>query len=177
MSTFRDQLQGNAVALTAGQVANSSCTGSTPITTPLGQMPCNFPMTKSGSFQQTLPRDGIQVNARVDHRFNDGKDQIYGSFYRTTNQLVTFGAPSVYPDFTTIQPQYTNYGNLKYTHIFSPTLLNEMAVGATRAYGEAPLAHWLFRRDLHSEQFRVARYDELQPRQSQLQVRLPLCER
>src|SRR5499426_2335056 len=28
MSTFRDQLQGGAVALTAGQVANSSCTGS-----------------------------------------------------------------------------------------------------------------------------------------------------
>ncbi|MBO0724241.1 MAG: carboxypeptidase regulatory-like domain-containing protein [Blastocatellia bacterium] len=141
MDKFRDQLQGGAVALTAGQVAKSDCTGSALITTPLGQMPCNFPMTKTGSFEQTLPRNGIQWNARVDHQFNDGNDRIYGNFYRTTNQLVTFGAPSVYPDFTTIQPQYTNYGNLSYTHIFSPTLLNEMAVGATRAYGEAPLAH------------------------------------
>jgi hypothetical protein len=141
MSTFRDQLQSSSVALTAGQVAKSNCTGSAPISTPLGQLPCNFPMTKTGSFEQTLPRDGIQWNARVDHQFNDGKDRIYGNFYRTTNQLVTFGAPSVYPDFTTIQPQYTNYGNLSHTHIFSPNLLNEMAVGATRAYGEAPLAH------------------------------------
>ena len=141
MSTFKDQLQGTRVEQTAGQIAKSNCTGATPIATRLGQIPCNFPMTKTGSFEQTLPRDGIQVNARVDHQFNDGKDRIYGNFYRTTNQLVTFGTPSVYPDFTTIQPQYTNYGNLSHTHIFNPNLLNEMAFGATRAWGEAPLAH------------------------------------
>ncbi|MCI0391427.1 MAG: TonB-dependent receptor [Acidobacteria bacterium] len=141
MSTFRDQLTATTVALTAGQVAGSTCTGSTPITTPIGSLPCNFPMTKRGSFAQTLPRDGVQWNARIDHQFNNGKDRIYGNVYRTTNQLVTFGTPNVYPDFTTIQPQYTNYGNINHTHIFSPTLLNEMAVGATRAYGEAPLAH------------------------------------
>ena len=143
MDKFPGQLQGGAVALTAGDVVagkDINC-GSELISTPLGQMPCNFPMTRTGSFAQTLPRDGIQVNARVDHQFNDGKDRIYGNFYRTTNQLVTFGTPSVYPAFTTIQPQYTNYGNLSHTHIFSPNLLNEMAVGATRAYGEAPLAN------------------------------------
>jgi Carboxypeptidase regulatory-like domain len=141
MSTFKDQLQATRVEQTAGQIAKSTCTGSTPITTRLGQIPCDFPMTRTGSFEQTLPRDGIQWNARVDHQFNGGKDRIYGNFYRTTNQLVTFGTPSVYPDFTTIQPQYTNYGNLSHTHIFSPNLLNEMAFGATRAWGEAPLAH------------------------------------
>jgi Carboxypeptidase regulatory-like domain len=151
MDKFRDQLQSSAVALTAGQLMEQitrdrpggavTCSGSDPVTTPLGQMPCNFPMTRTGSFEQTLPRDGIQVNARVDHQFNDGNDRIYGNFYRTTNQLVTFGTPNVYPDFTTIQPQYTNYGNLNYTHIFSPNLLNEMSFGSTRAYGEAPLAH------------------------------------
>src|SRR5262245_50759723 len=42
MDKFRDQLQGSVVALTAGQVAKSDCTGSAPIATPLGQMPCNF---------------------------------------------------------------------------------------------------------------------------------------
>jgi hypothetical protein len=141
MSTFRDQLQATTVALTAGEVAGSNCTGSTPIDTPIGTLPCNFPLTKTGSFEQTLPRDGVQWTARVDHQFNDGKDRIYGNVMRTTNQLVTFGTPSVYPDFTTIQPQYTNYGNINHTHIFSPRLLNEMAVSATRAYGEAPLAH------------------------------------
>jgi Carboxypeptidase regulatory-like domain len=151
MKNFPAQLQGGAVALTAGQLMEQitkdlpperqvKCSGGS-VTTRLGQMPCDFPLTRTGSFEQTLPRDGIQVNARVDHQFNDGKDRIYGNFYRTTNQLVTFGAPSVYPAFTTIQPQYTNYGNLSHTHIFSPNLLNEMAVGATRAYGEAPLAN------------------------------------
>src|SRR5262245_11109169 len=114
MSTYKDQLQATRVEQTAGKIAfdnkliPNACAGSELITTRLGQMPCNFPMTKVGSFEQTLPRDGIQWNARVDHQFNDGKDRIYGNFYRTTNQLVTFGTPSVYPDFTTIQPQYTN---------------------------------------------------------------------
>ncbi len=143
MDTYRGQLQSSAVALTAGDVLagrDINC-GSELITTPLGQMPCNFPMTRIGSSEQTLPRDGIQVTARVDHQFNEGKDRIYGNFIRTTNQLVTFGTPNVYPDFTTIQPQYSNYGNINHTHIFSPRLLNEMSVAATRAYGEAPLAH------------------------------------
>jgi hypothetical protein len=150
MDKFPAQLQGGAVALTAEQLVGQitkedpggpvKCSGGS-VPTRLGPMPCNFPLTRTGSFAQTLPRDGIQINARVDHQFNDGKDRIYGNFYRTTNQLVTFGTPSVYPAFTTIQPQYTNYGNLSHTHIFSPNLLNEMAVGATRAYGEAPLAN------------------------------------
>jgi hypothetical protein len=146
MKRFRDQLQATSVDLTAGDVLATrqerdiDCGREPMLTTPLGQMPCNFPMTETGSFQQTLPRDGIQVTARVDHQFNEGKDRIYGNFIRTTNQLVTFGTANVYPDFTTIQPQYTNYGNINHTHIFSPRLLNEMSVAATRAYGEAPLA-------------------------------------
>ncbi|HKX29215.1 MAG TPA: carboxypeptidase regulatory-like domain-containing protein, partial [Blastocatellia bacterium] len=148
MSTFKDQLTGSTPVITAGQAFPEAqridCAAGDPnrlITTPIGPLPCNFPITKQGTFQQTLPRNGVQWNTRIDHQFNKGNDRIYGNVYRTTNQLVTFGAPSVYPDFTTIQPQYTNYGNISHTHIFSPSLLNEMAVGATRAYGEAPLAH------------------------------------
>src|SRR5262245_25697171 len=85
MTTFRDQLQATRVDQTAGQIAldnkliPNACTGSELITIPQfgqSQIPCNFPMTKVGSFEQTLPRDGIQVNARVDHQFNDGKDRI-----------------------------------------------------------------------------------------------------
>ena len=141
MSTFRDQLVPTSAGLTAGQVAGVNCSGSTSITTPLGNLPCNFPMTRNGTFAQTLPRNGIQWNARIDHQFRGGNDRIYGNVYRTTNQLVTFGAPSVYPDFTTIQPQYTDYGNLNHTHIFNTHLLNEMSFGTTRAWGFAPLAH------------------------------------
>jgi outer membrane receptor protein involved in Fe transport len=146
MSTFPAQLSPTGIGLRVGDVAQTNCDSlsggaGTSISTPLGQMPCNFPLTQTGNFAQTLPRNGIQWNARVDHQFNNGNDRIYGNVYRTTRQGVTFNTPSVYPDFTTIQPEYTMYGNLNYTHIFSPTLLNEMSAGATRAWGSAPVGH------------------------------------
>src|SRR5262245_61046421 len=146
MTNFPARLTATSVALTPRDVLQVSgqpppCTGSALVSTRIGPIACDFPLTQRGTFESTLPRDGVQWNARIDHQFNSGKDRIYGNVYRTTNQLVTFGQPNVYPDFTTIQPQYTNYGNINHTHIFSPNLLNEMSVGATRAYGEAPLAH------------------------------------
>jgi hypothetical protein len=140
MSNFRDQLTGTSVAETAESLSGSECIGNTTIT-PLGPMPCNLPMIRTGTFAQTLPRDAEQWNGRIDHQFNNGNDRIYANVYRTTTRQVTFGTPSTYPDFTTIQPEYTMYGNLNYTHIFSPSLLNEMSAGATRAFGNAPLNH------------------------------------
>ncbi|HLJ85393.1 MAG TPA: carboxypeptidase regulatory-like domain-containing protein [Candidatus Angelobacter sp.] len=111
---------------------------STPLSTPVGQLPCNFPLTENGIFSQTVFRNGIQWNARIDHEFNNQKDRIYGNFYRTTMQTVEFAAPNVYPAFTGVGPQYTEYFNLDYTHIFSPTVLNEAAFGVTRSWGTDP---------------------------------------
>jgi hypothetical protein len=111
----------------------------TPVPTPIGNLPCNFPLTDNGIFSQTVFRNGIQWNTRIDHQFNNEKDRIYGNFYRTTMQTVEFATPNVYPAFTGVGPQYTVYFNMDYSHIFSPNLVNEAAVGVTRSWGTDPV--------------------------------------
>ena len=139
MSEFPDILVGKTVNSTAGSLLGSGCSGADPISTPLGELPCNFPVTERGSFAQTLPRDGIQWTTRVDHNFNEGNDRIYGSVARTTNQQVLFGSPSVYPAFTVDQAQWTAFANINWTHIASATLINELSWSWQHAEGDAPI--------------------------------------
>jgi hypothetical protein len=120
VSSFPSQLTPLSNGLTAGGVAGSSCTGSTPIQTPVGTLPCNFPMTFNGAYSATLPRNGLQWFGRMDYTFHDGKDRIYGSAGRTTLDQVAFGMPNVYPAFTAPSNEYTAYWNGNYTHIFWP---------------------------------------------------------
>jgi hypothetical protein len=112
-----------------------------PIDTPIGPLPCNLPLTFDGSFAETLPRNGLQWFARVDYHFNESRDRIYGSAGRTTLHQVRFGSPSVYPAFTAEADEYTAYWNVNYTHVFSPTVLNEASWSGTRAWGDAPVSH------------------------------------
>ena len=139
MNEFPDILVGKTVNSTAGSLLGSGCSGADPISTPVGELPCNFPVTERGSFAQTLPRDGIQWTTRVDHNFNEGNDRIYGSVARTTNQQVLFGAPSVYPAFTVDQAQWTAFANVNWTHIASATLINELSWSWQHAEGDAPI--------------------------------------
>jgi hypothetical protein len=108
---FADYIQRNFPGLFAGPLAgavrNVGDCGSlpggagSPVTTPIGPMPCNFPLTFTGSFAQTLPRDGNQWFVRVDYN-PTSNDRIYGSVARTDLTQVAFGAPEVYPAFTSI---------------------------------------------------------------------------
>jgi hypothetical protein len=138
---FPSQLTKLSDGLTAGQVAGSSCTGGAPISTPVGSLPCNFPLTFNGSFAQTLPRNGLQWFGRIDNTFRDGKDRLYGSVGRTTLDQVRFGSPDVYPAFTALASEYTMYWNVNWTHLFSATILNEASWSGTRAWGDAPVSH------------------------------------
>src|SRR5262249_55569100 len=114
---------------TAGVVPNvAACSGlsggpSAPVDTPLGQLPCNLPLTFNGTFSDTLPRNGLQWFGRIDRNSRDGKDRLYGSLSRTNLEQVAFGAPNVYPKFTAPATEYTMYWNVNYTHVFSPTVL------------------------------------------------------
>ena len=139
MNEFPDILVGRSVAQTAGSLLGSDCTGSAGIETPIGPMPCNFPVTERGSFAQTLPRDGMQWTLRIDHNFNEGRDRIYGSVARTTNQQVLFGNPSVYPAFTNMQEQWTAFANLNWTRIISTNVINEASWSWQHAEGDAPI--------------------------------------
>jgi hypothetical protein len=121
---------------TAGQLLGASCSGATPISSPIGQIPCNLNVTGVGTWNDTSPRNGLQWTGRVDHYMNSGKDRIYGSFNRTTTDKVGFGEPSVYPGFTAPSPTSTMHFNTNWTHIASPNLVNEAAFAWVRPWGE-----------------------------------------
>ena len=96
-------------------------------------------MAGIGNFSATIFRNGVQVSGRFDHNWNDFKDRLYGSFYRTTRQTVEFASPSVYfPRFSPAEPEYTHLINLDWTHTAGPTFVNEMKVSYTRTFGDAP---------------------------------------
>jgi len=141
VTNFPSQLTRLSNGLTAGSVASSSCTGSTPIQTSVGMLPCNFPVTFNGAFSASLPRNGLQWFGRMDYTFHEGKDRIYGSAGRTTLDQVAFGQPNVYPAFTAPSNEYTAYWNGNYTHLFSANILNEASWSGTRAWGTDPVRH------------------------------------
>jgi hypothetical protein len=121
---------------TAGQVLGVSCAGATPITSPIGPVPCNLPVTGEGTWNETSPRNGFQWTARVDHHFNQGKDRVFASFNRTTTDKVGFGTPEVYPAFTESSPTSSLQLNSNWTRIFSSNVVNELQFSWVRPYGE-----------------------------------------
>jgi hypothetical protein len=142
LTSFPTTFEPNRNFTTAGVDIGSNCTGSTPITTPIGTLPCDFPVAGVGDFSTSVFRNGVQVNARVDHNWNNFKDRLYGSFYRTTRQTVEFASPSVYfPNFSPAEPEYTHLLNLNWTHTAGPTFVNEMRLSYTRTFGNAPCDH------------------------------------
>ena len=121
---------------TAGQILGASCSGATPINSPIGAVPCNLPVTGEGTWNETSPRNGFQWTARVDHHFNQGKDRVFASFNRTTTDKVGFGTPEVYPAFTEASPTSSLQLNTNWTRIFSSNVVNELQFSWVRPYGE-----------------------------------------
>jgi hypothetical protein len=121
---------------TAGQILGASCSGATPISSPIGSVPCDLPVTGAGIWNETSPRNGFQWTARIDHHFREGKDRIYASFNRTTTDKVGFGTPEVYPAFTESSPTSSLQLNTNWTRIVSPNLVNEFSFSWVRPYGE-----------------------------------------
>ena len=126
---------------TAGSVLNQTCSGSTPIASPIGQIACDLPVIGVGTWNDTSPRDGLQWTARIDHTFNTGRDRLYGSINRTTTDKVGFGEPSVYPAFTAPSPTSSMHVNTNYTKILSTSLLNEASFSWVRPWGELTNPH------------------------------------
>ncbi len=146
MNNFLPQAVLGGVERTTGSESGVNCSAltggpSSTIATPIGSLPCNFPLTREATFSGSVPRKGFQWNIRVDHTWNESKDRIYGNWYYTRRETVTFASPSIYPAFTGNEPEYTLYFNLNYTHIFSPTLLYEGGITVTRARGDVQVAH------------------------------------
>jgi hypothetical protein len=121
---------------TAGQHLNAACSGTTAISSPIGPVPCNLPVTGEGTWNETSPRNGLQWTARLDHNLRGGQDRIYGSFNRTTTDKVGFGTPEVYPGFTASSPTSSMHFNTNWTRIVSPSILNEVSFAWVRPWGE-----------------------------------------
>ena len=142
LTGFPTTFQANRNFTTAGGDLGVSCSGSDAISTPIGTLPCNFPVSGLGDFSNTIFRNGTQWSARIDHNWNDFKDRLYGSFYRTTRQTVEFAAPSVYfPAFSPAEPEYTHLLNINWTHSAGANFVNQMTASYTRTFGDAPCDH------------------------------------
>lgn len=139
MNTFQPSFTAERNFLTAGQMLSTACAGSEAITSPVGAIPCNLPVTGEGTFNTTSPRRGLQWTGRVDHYLNGMKDRIYGSFNRTTVDKVLFGTPDVYPDFNTISPTNGMQFNTNWARSISSNMLNEAQFSWVRVYGNLPL--------------------------------------
>jgi hypothetical protein len=139
---------------TAGADVGSACKGSNPVgafgnpndgivnSGPITQMPCDLPVTGTGNFSTTVFRNGIQWSTRVDHNWNNFKDRLYGSFYRTTRQTVLFASPHTYsPNFNVAEPEYTHLLNVNWTHSAGGNFVNQMTASYVRTFGNAPCDH------------------------------------
>ena len=142
LTTYPSSIATNLNQQTAGALAGLDCTKlaspSQAIATAAGNVPCNLAVTGSGNFSTSLPRNGLQWNARVDQSFRGGGDRIYANFFRTT---LDTSNPSVYSAFTTDSPSHTFYGNVSEIHVFSPNVLNQARYSYTRVYGIDQCVH------------------------------------
>lgn len=77
-------------------------------------------------------RNGGQQSIRLDHELRPGVDKIYGSFFRTT---VVTQVGGIRPVFDRPTDEWTYFGNINYTHIFSANKINEFRVGLIQLNG------------------------------------------
>jgi len=138
LSSYPSSISTNLNQETVGSLMGSSCTGSTPVSTPLGNLPCSLNVLGYGNFSTSAPRNGLQWNARIDQTFRGGLDRIYANFFRTS--LTTENA-QVYSAFSVSSPAHTFYGNVSEVHTFSASLLNDLRYSYTRVYGIDDCAH------------------------------------
>ena len=101
-------------------------------------MPCDMPLFQPGVLSTSSPRNGRQWNVRVDQIFGDGSNRIYANYFRMT---ASQSSPVPRPAFDTNPPAEADFATLNFTHVFSPRLVNEAAIGYTLDYGASPVAH------------------------------------
>ena len=136
MKTFRASFAPERNFRTAGMHLNSTCSGSTLIASPVGQIPCNLPVSGEGTFNTTSPRRGLQWTGRIDHYLNDSKDRVYGSFNRTQVENLRAPQPDVYPEFNTLSPTNSMNLNTNWTRVMGQNSVNEASFAWVRVYGD-----------------------------------------
>ncbi|HEU0174516.1 MAG TPA: TonB-dependent receptor [Blastocatellia bacterium] len=123
------------VAQTMAQLNFLPCSG----TGPMG-MPCDMPLRGSAVRSFAPTRNGLQWNVRVDRYLNDSKDRIHVNYQRRTADVEGAQLRTEFRNAFAAKP-ITYYANVNYTHTFSPSMINEAAVGFTRFQGGQACSH------------------------------------
>jgi hypothetical protein len=108
-------------------------------TGPLG-MPCDMPIRGSAVQSFAPTRNGMQWNVRVDRYFNDSKDRVHVNYQRRTADVEGQQLRTEFRNAFAAKP-ITYYANVNWTHTFSPTMINEAAIGFTRFQGGQECSH------------------------------------
>jgi len=162
------------VAQTAAQIFGADC--GTPAA---GNIPCNLPMVAEGRFQaQPLPqRHPVQLPSGPLHAGR--QDRLYFNFYKVDLDTSRSAGGRASTGWTT---NNTSAYQGSWTHIFTPTLLNELSYGQIRVQGSVgdspgfpsgfPTSHRLPEhggerrlgaRHVHPAQLQLARRGDLGP--------------
>lgn len=96
---------------------------------PLG-MPCAMSLIDTSEGTSVAIHNGYQYNARFDQSFAQSRDRVYGNMYRT--YLLGAWDNGVRQSEDINFPQDAWFGALNYTHVFSPSVVNEDAFGYTK---------------------------------------------
>lgn len=106
--------------------ANTGC--GTPST---HNIPCSLPTTITGYFNQAPYVKGIQMNGRFDQYFNNARDRVYLNFFRMDQNSNALAYRDAMEQYSPSQAKYVGAG---YTHVFTPTLLNQFNFAFTRQW-------------------------------------------
>jgi hypothetical protein len=95
-------------------------------------IPCDLPVQFEGLFTQSPKVSGTQYNVRLDHYMREAKDRLYVQWF-TVDQMSDY--LDARPNWDSKTPSTSYYAGLNYTHVFTPTLMNQLSLGATRYWG------------------------------------------
>ena len=86
----------------------------------------------SANYTPQTSHSGDQFQIRIDHELRPGKDRLYGSYY--LNQDYSMDG-NVRPALSRPFRERSQFADLNHTHIFGPTVLNELRAGVIRLRG------------------------------------------
>jgi len=110
------RLKGSVFQTAQQYLGAGNCGTTTPLTPP-----CTLPMIDSGSFGASPYYNALQYNFRLDHYFTQN-DRLYLSYYNDSFDQQQLSAR---PRLDALDIMRNRYGQIDFTHTFSPTLLVE----------------------------------------------------
>ncbi len=93
---------------------------------------CTIPFIDNAS-QTTAPyNNGLQYSLRLDQLFRGGKDRVYAYYFHIDHEVQVIDPR---PQFSSSNDTTSNLYHINYTHVFSPSLLNEASFAYDRVDG------------------------------------------